>query len=136
MDSCNKWLFFILPEKRGTERSCEPVWRGDEFRRGQKNPGQRILTGMDFIYFFLEWSRSFSIPKPKVMPMRTMKISRRPRNIPNISTIKVAVLVVGPVRPMDRPTVPREEEKSNMASVRLQSAVAVISREPRTKITR
>ena len=70
------------------------------------------------------------MPKPEVNPIRTMKISSRPNSIPIISTIKVALLVMGLVMPMDEPTVLIEEAKSNIASVRVQFAVTVRSREP------
>ena len=46
-----------------------------------------------------------------------MKISSRPRIIPNISTISVAAPVTEVVSPMDNPTVPSADANSNIASV-------------------
>ncbi|MPN14827.1 hypothetical protein SDC9_162156 [bioreactor metagenome] len=62
-----------------------------------------------------------------------MKISSLPNNMPNISTINVADPVVGVVRPMDNPTVPKAEANSNIASIREQPAVTVMSNVPRMK---
>lgn len=56
-----------------------------------------------------------------------MKISNLPKSIPIISTISVRLFVVGPVNPMERPTVPREDANSNIASLSEQDAVNVIS---------
>ena len=64
------------------------------------------------------------------MPVRMIKISRRPIIIPIISTIRVALPVAGPVRPRERPTVPSAEANSNMASVKPQPAVSVSANVP------
>ena len=47
-------------------------------------------------------------------PVNTRRISSLPSSMPAISTSSVAALVDGPVRPMDRPTVPSEDANSNM----------------------
>ena len=47
-------------------------------------------------------------------PVNTRKISSLPSSMPAISTSSVAAQVDGPVKPMDRPTVPSEEANSNM----------------------
>jgi hypothetical protein len=67
---------------------------------------------------------------PEYKPITTMKISSRPRIIPNISTISVAAPAAGPVTPMDRPTIPNADANSNAPSVKPQLAVTVVSREP------
>lgn len=59
-----------------------------------------------------------------------MKISNLPNNIPAISTINVASFVVGLEIPIDKPTILSDDAKSNIASVRVQFAVTVISKEP------
>ena len=50
--------------------------------------------------------------------------------MPIISTIRAASLVMGLVIPMERPTVLREDAKSNMASIKVQPAVTVITEHP------
>ena len=54
-----------------------------------------------------------------------MKISNRPKSIPAISTIKAKAGVAGPVMPIDNPTVPNAEAKSNIASINEQFAVSI-----------
>ena len=50
--------------------------------------------------------------------------------IPIISTMRVALPVAGPVRPMESPTVPSAEANSNMASVKPHPAVRVSTNAP------
>ena len=68
--------------------------------------------------------------------MKTIKISSLPRNIPQISTISVAARVVGPVMPMDRPTVPRDEANSKKPFAKGQFSRAVIAILPAIRIVR
>ena len=59
------------------------------------------------------------------IPASRMKISKRPRSMPAISTIKASAGVAGPVMPIDNPTVPSAEAKSNIASINVQFAVSI-----------
>ena len=84
--------------------------------------------------FFCRYCRVVVIPE--WIPIKMIKISNLPRSIPSISITKVAVLVDGPVIPIDKPTVPSAEANSNIASVREQPAVNVSNNEPTINMLR
>ncbi len=65
---------------------------------------------------------------------KTTKISKRPNTIPIISTSKTGSIVCGTVIQKDKPTVPKEEAKSNKASITPQLENTQIKNVPAIKI--
>ena len=84
--------------------------------------------------FFCKYFRVAAVPE--YIPIKMIKISNLPKIIPSISITKVAVLVDGPVIPIDKPTVPSAEANSNIASVREQFAVKVNNSDPAINMLR
>ena len=69
-------------------------------------------------------------------PTITIKISSLPKIIPAISINNTALPVPGPVSPIDRPTVPRDEANSNIASSSEQWQASVSAIVPHMYINR